>query len=209
MKCQSCECENLVPILTRQGVEVDYCPDCRGVWLDKGEIFYFVGKPQKLKKELDRAIVQGKPSDRTNPHTGEPMIKITLMGRQLRLDYCPSTGGIWIDEGKLEELATKFGGAFRLSIDRDTMSYAEREVPPRRPTTLPPLPNLFVRSAAALVLLYGLIALVLITLDPVHRPYALLRPCHRRDHRGDSVHSRPLSHRPVFEYLLQPVVGFI
>jgi Zn-finger nucleic acid-binding protein len=22
----------------RQGVEVDYCPDCRGVWLDKGEL---------------------------------------------------------------------------------------------------------------------------------------------------------------------------
>lgn len=22
----------------RQGVEVDYCPNCRGVWLDKGEL---------------------------------------------------------------------------------------------------------------------------------------------------------------------------
>jgi Zn-finger nucleic acid-binding protein len=22
----------------RQGVEVDYCPQCRGVWLDRGEI---------------------------------------------------------------------------------------------------------------------------------------------------------------------------
>lgn len=22
----------------RQGIEIDYCPDCRGVWLDRGEI---------------------------------------------------------------------------------------------------------------------------------------------------------------------------
>jgi hypothetical protein len=22
----------------RQGVEVDYCPECRGVWLDRGEL---------------------------------------------------------------------------------------------------------------------------------------------------------------------------
>ena len=29
----------------RAGVEIDYCPDCRGVWLDRGE----------LDKILDRA----------------------------------------------------------------------------------------------------------------------------------------------------------
>ena len=22
----------------RQGIEIDFCPDCRGVWLDRGEI---------------------------------------------------------------------------------------------------------------------------------------------------------------------------
>lgn len=22
----------------RQGIEIDYCPDCRGVWLDRGEL---------------------------------------------------------------------------------------------------------------------------------------------------------------------------
>ncbi len=30
----------------RQGVEIDYCPTCRGVWLDRGE----------LDKILDRAV---------------------------------------------------------------------------------------------------------------------------------------------------------
>jgi len=36
MKCPVCN-ENLV-MSERQGVEIDYCPQCRGVWLDRGEL---------------------------------------------------------------------------------------------------------------------------------------------------------------------------
>jgi Zn-finger nucleic acid-binding protein len=25
-------------MMDRQGVEIDYCPNCRGVWLDRGEL---------------------------------------------------------------------------------------------------------------------------------------------------------------------------
>lgn len=37
MKCPVCTSVNLV-MSDRQGVEIDYCPECRGVWLDRGEI---------------------------------------------------------------------------------------------------------------------------------------------------------------------------
>lgn len=36
MKCPNCS-ETLL-MTDRQGVEIDYCPNCRGVWLDKGEL---------------------------------------------------------------------------------------------------------------------------------------------------------------------------
>ena len=36
MKCPNCN-ETLV-MADRQGVEIDYCPKCRGVWLDRGEL---------------------------------------------------------------------------------------------------------------------------------------------------------------------------
>lgn len=36
MKCPNCD-ETLV-MADRQGVEIDYCPKCRGVWLDRGEL---------------------------------------------------------------------------------------------------------------------------------------------------------------------------
>ncbi len=44
MKCPSCPDTTLV-MTDRQGVEIDYCPACRGIWLDRGE----------LDKLLDRA----------------------------------------------------------------------------------------------------------------------------------------------------------
>ena len=37
MKCPICTSTDLV-LSERQGVEIDYCPDCRGLWLDRGEL---------------------------------------------------------------------------------------------------------------------------------------------------------------------------
>ena len=37
MKCPVCPDASLV-MTDRQGVEIDYCPTCRGVWLDRGEL---------------------------------------------------------------------------------------------------------------------------------------------------------------------------
>lgn len=36
MQCPVCRV-NLV-MSERQGIEIDYCPQCRGVWLDRGEL---------------------------------------------------------------------------------------------------------------------------------------------------------------------------
>ena len=37
MKCPVCNGVNL-QIAERQGIEIDYCPQCRGIWLDRGEL---------------------------------------------------------------------------------------------------------------------------------------------------------------------------
>ncbi|MCK6580136.1 MAG: zf-TFIIB domain-containing protein [Anaerolineae bacterium] len=37
MKCPVCQTVDL-KLSERQGVEIDYCPNCRGVWLDRGEL---------------------------------------------------------------------------------------------------------------------------------------------------------------------------
>ena len=37
MHCPVCKDTTLV-MSERQGIEIDYCPQCRGVWLDRGEL---------------------------------------------------------------------------------------------------------------------------------------------------------------------------
>ena len=51
MKCPNCPDTTLV-MTDRQGVEIDYCPACRGIWLDRGE----------LDKLLERATTASAPS---------------------------------------------------------------------------------------------------------------------------------------------------
>ncbi len=36
MKCPVCAVDLMMS--ERQGVEIDYCPQCRGIWLDRGEL---------------------------------------------------------------------------------------------------------------------------------------------------------------------------
>jgi Zn-finger nucleic acid-binding protein len=48
MDCPVCKDVNLV-MSDRQGIEIDYCPRCRGVWLDRGE----------LDKIIDRSGIAG------------------------------------------------------------------------------------------------------------------------------------------------------
>lgn len=44
MKCPICNVD--LQMTERQGVEIDYCPQCRGVWLDRGELDKIIEKSQ-------------------------------------------------------------------------------------------------------------------------------------------------------------------
>jgi Zn-finger nucleic acid-binding protein len=43
MKCPTCP-EVKLTMTERQGIEIDYCPECRGVWLDRGELDKLIEK---------------------------------------------------------------------------------------------------------------------------------------------------------------------
>jgi Zn-finger nucleic acid-binding protein len=47
MKCPVCDSVELL-MAERQGVEIDYCPGCRGVWLDRGELDKIVERSGEL-----------------------------------------------------------------------------------------------------------------------------------------------------------------
>lgn len=60
MQCPHCHVP--LAIAERQGIEIDYCPQCRGVWLDRGE----------LDKIIERSAGAGRPAAAPPPAYGEP-----------------------------------------------------------------------------------------------------------------------------------------
>lgn len=61
MKCPNCN-ETLV-MTDRQGVEIDYCPNCRGVWLDRGELDKIIERSAAYSASVDTE--QLKPDSKT------------------------------------------------------------------------------------------------------------------------------------------------
>lgn len=51
MKCPVCVDVSLV-MSERQGVEIDYCPKCRGIWLDRGELDKILDRAKSDEREM-------------------------------------------------------------------------------------------------------------------------------------------------------------
>lgn len=59
MKCPLCNVDLVMS--ERQGIEIDYCPQCRGVWLDRGE----------LDKIIERSAALSAPAAAAAPYRDE------------------------------------------------------------------------------------------------------------------------------------------
>lgn len=68
MKCPVCKEVNLV-MSEKQGVEIDYCPECRGVWLDRGELDKITEKINNQLNDGDQQRSKSSHSDNYNENS--------------------------------------------------------------------------------------------------------------------------------------------
>ena len=68
MKCPACD----VPLsmTDRQGIEIDYCPQCRGVWLDRGELDKIIERTGAAEAASRPAAPAPQPRHDRPPQTG-------------------------------------------------------------------------------------------------------------------------------------------
>lgn len=55
MKCPTCKVD--LALSDKQGIEIDYCPKCRGIWLDRGELDKIIERSSEMEagfKQKDR-----------------------------------------------------------------------------------------------------------------------------------------------------------
>lgn len=63
MLCPTCKVDLVMS--ERQGIEIDYCPKCRGVWLDRGELDKIIERSASEDSQTaspQRAPQQGQPN---------------------------------------------------------------------------------------------------------------------------------------------------
>ena len=61
MDCPVCPNTKLV-MTERQAVEIDYCPSCRGVWLDRGELDKIIEKSSAATPPIRQPHTQPNPT---------------------------------------------------------------------------------------------------------------------------------------------------
>lgn len=71
MKCPVCPNTDLL-MSERSGIEIDYCPQCRGVWLDRGELDKIIersmGEPMQATPVSGMQIPQPVPQQYDSKH---------------------------------------------------------------------------------------------------------------------------------------------
>jgi Zn-finger nucleic acid-binding protein len=131
MLCPACgDAEMLV--LEYELVEVDYCPRCRGVWLDSGELALIGERAGALHGDLLAALEKQPERTRARAATRRaPELPTKREQRTARrcpvcrkglqtvrseprgpveVDRCPRGDGLWFDQGELSAVVQAAGG---------------------------------------------------------------------------------------------------
>lgn len=99
------KCAEAMVVVEFQGIELDHCVRCRGVWLDAGELELICGQAGVAAGRLESVLdvpVSPAPTDRPCPRCPRKLQAVTLAtAPPVEVDRCPSGHGIWLDGGEL------------------------------------------------------------------------------------------------------------
>lgn len=98
-------CNSVLDKATVAGMEVDLCPSCGGLWLDRGELERLNRVPRESVEELRHALTGGEQAGVSPTQTACPVCPGKLhevkLGRVL-IDYCERCRGVFLDKGELD-----------------------------------------------------------------------------------------------------------
>lgn len=120
MKCPKCGTDTLDPFGHIEGVHVDFCGRCKGIWFDEGELAFYTEMPVDL-PNIDKVVRGGVSTGLSCPKCVDAhLVEVPYVG-QLHplLDVCPTCRGVFVDRGELpeiERLSTRCRGAEVIGI---------------------------------------------------------------------------------------------
>ena len=103
--------------LELQDVEIDYCTDCGGIWLDAGELELLLGETEKAKQLLGSFKTDSNSAEKIRkcPICDKKMKKVIVGSSKptLLIDKCRKGDGLWFDKGELHDIFA------RAELDKD------------------------------------------------------------------------------------------
>ena len=97
MKCPSCGSE-LAPA-KRDGLDVEACPACNGMWLSQQELGQLEDEAFDLGKK-GTLVFSPETSDRSCPACGSTLKRFHYRDYDLELEFCEAGHGFWLDAGE-------------------------------------------------------------------------------------------------------------
>jgi len=91
-------------------VEVDYCPECLGVWFDQNELAWAKDEKDKQLNWLDFDIWRDKGRfkishiDKRCPVCRIPFVEVAYDNSNVKVDFCKKCRGIWLDRGEFKQI---------------------------------------------------------------------------------------------------------
>ena len=111
MNCPVCKKEPMV-VLELNEVEIDYCLNCQGIWLDAGELDLLLEDTEERDKFLQSYHVDKScPEKKIRcPICQKKMDKVMCGEKtQVTVDKCKNNDGLWFDSGEMEQVLTIAG----------------------------------------------------------------------------------------------------
>lgn len=102
------KCSSILDRASFEGLEVDLCPSCGGLWLDRGEITRAARLPEAELARLRALLAAGgdpppTPTENVVPCPAcDGCLSEVVLG-SVHVDYCDACHGIFLDRGELEE----------------------------------------------------------------------------------------------------------
>lgn len=118
MKCPACK-ETLV-ILELHEIEIDYCTNCKGIWLDAGELELMLeDETEKARLIQSLEVVEDTKERKLKcPICRDKMEKVKHNQLDIITDKCIHNHGIWFDKDELTKVvgSASSGGVNRFSL---------------------------------------------------------------------------------------------
>ena len=102
MKCPKCDAE--LEKKSYKGIEVDFCPNGQGMWLDHEELDELEDKAFEEDELKGSLMISSTTSKYQCPHCQSQLKKFNYRLHSLELEYCENGHGFWLDSGEEERV---------------------------------------------------------------------------------------------------------